>query len=151
VSFREVLRRVREVTLGAYEHQDVPFEKLVEELSPERDLGGSPLFQVKILLENASAQNLNLPNLQVRSFQSEHSIAKLDLTLFLINAPDAIRGQLEYDTDVFTRHGAERITEQYKTLLEQICANPDLRLSQLSVVPKARVKALAADFCETLG
>jgi non-ribosomal peptide synthetase component F len=136
------------VTLGAYEHQDVPFEKLVEELSPERDLGGSPLFQVKILLENASAQNLNLPNLQVRSFQSEHSIAKLDLTLFLIDAASSIRGQMEYSSDVFDQDTIEDLIYNYIDLLRQLSADPSRPVFGIAFTTAAAEESFVGEFCQ---
>ena len=82
-SFNELLGRVREVCLGAYGHQEVPFERLVEELRPERSLSHSPLFQVMFVLQNASSDVLELPGLSLSSFGGEASTAKFDLRLSL--------------------------------------------------------------------
>jgi non-ribosomal peptide synthetase component F len=91
-SFREVLRRVREVTLGAYAHQEVPFEKLVAELQPERSLSHSPLFQVMFELQKAGGGGGALPGLSVRGVEAEHASAQFDLSLELAATPQGLRG-----------------------------------------------------------
>ncbi|HEX5724749.1 MAG TPA: condensation domain-containing protein, partial [Longimicrobiaceae bacterium] len=97
-SFREVLRRAREVTLGAYAHQEVPFEKLVAELQPERSLSHSPLFQVMFTVENAGGGGGALPGLSVSGVGAEHVSAKFDLSLTLTPTPRGLRGGLTYST-----------------------------------------------------
>jgi len=99
--FRELLKRVREVALGAYLHQDVPFEKLVEELQPERALSHSPIFQVVFVLQNAPLGGLDLPGVSLETLPSDNETAKFDLTLNLQEADDFIGGSLGYSTDLF--------------------------------------------------
>src|SRR5688500_3844762 len=98
-SFRETLRRVREVTLGAYEHQEVPFERLVAELQPERSLSHSPLFQVMFALQNAGDGAGALSGLHVSGVESERASAKFDLSLTLAATAQGLRGELNYSTD----------------------------------------------------
>src|SRR5688572_10972158 len=102
-SFREVLGRVREVTLGAYEHQELPFEKLVAELQPERSLSHSPLFQVAFTLDNAQGGGSALPGLTVGGVGAAMEIAKFDLSLTLAATAQGLRGALNYSTDLFER------------------------------------------------
>src|SRR5205814_2303115 len=97
-SFREVLGRVREVCLGAYAHQDLPFEKLVEELQPQRDLSYTPLFQVMFALQNAPREALQLSGLTLSSLEVENQTAKFDLTLFIWEEGEGLSGALEYNT-----------------------------------------------------
>src|SRR5579864_3755844 len=95
-TYRELLRRVKETALGAYAHQDLPFEKLVEELHPERDLGRSPLFQTMFILQ-VPFKPIALPGLQIQGIDLEHGTSKLDLTLFLSEDAGGLSGSLEYN------------------------------------------------------
>ncbi|MBN1567730.1 MAG: amino acid adenylation domain-containing protein, partial [Acidobacteria bacterium] len=108
-AFRELLSRVREVALGAYAHQDLPFEKLVEELKPERDPGRNPLFQVMMVLQNASDIALNLPGLIIEPIREDTATAKFDLTLELEESPEGIAGSFEYNTDLFDAPTIDRM------------------------------------------
>src|SRR5581483_8215870 len=100
-SFRELLKRVKEVTLGAYAHQDVPFEQLVGILLQERDLSRSPLFQVMFVLQNVAIEDFQLPGLVLRPMATEHATAKFDLTLTMMEIDQGLVGTLEYNTDLF--------------------------------------------------
>src|SRR6185369_9996640 len=106
---RELLREVRQVALGAYEHQEVPFEKLVEELSPERDLSRSPLFQVMIILQNTPSHELQLSHLQITRMPTEHRTSKCDLTLILNEADNRLQGAMEYAVDLFAPQTIRRL------------------------------------------
>src|SRR3712207_8196081 len=108
-SFRETLRRVREATLGAYAHQEVPFERLVAELQPERSLSHSPLFQVLFTLQNAEGRGDALAGLEVSGVGAAMEIAKFDLSLELAATPQGLRGGLNYSTDLFERGTVERM------------------------------------------
>jgi non-ribosomal peptide synthetase component F len=130
-SFRELLRRVREVCLGAYAHQDVPFEKLVEELQPERQLARAPLFQVKLVLQNTPVDALELPGLQLRPLRQETNTAKLDMILTLAEGTDRISGQLEYNTDLFDAAWIEQMMGRFSRLLQSIVDRPDSLLDEL--------------------
>jgi amino acid adenylation domain-containing protein len=133
-SFRETLRRVREVTLGAYEHQDVPFEKLVAELQPERSLSHSPLFQMMFALQNAVERGLALPGLEVSEAGAELTSAKFDLSLMPKATAEGLRIGLNYSTDLFERGTVERMLGHLARVLEQVAADADLRLSELELL-----------------
>jgi amino acid adenylation domain-containing protein len=133
-SLREVLRRVREVTLGAYEHQDVPFERLVEELRPGRSLSHSPLFQVLFELNTAGGTATTLAGVDAERMGGRNGTAKFDLSVSLTAYPDEIAGVLTYATDLFDATTARRMTGHLLRVLEQAAADPDRRLSRLDLV-----------------
>ncbi|HEU4558925.1 MAG TPA: amino acid adenylation domain-containing protein, partial [Longimicrobium sp.] len=142
-SFREVLGRVREATLGAYAHQEVPFEKLVAELQPERSLSHSPLFQVMFALQNAEGRGGGLPGLKVSGVGAELAIAKFDLSLTLAETPQGLSGALNYSTDLFDRSTVQRMLGHLARVLEQVTADADVRLSQLELLgPAERARVL---------
>ncbi|PMB03027.1 non-ribosomal peptide synthetase, partial [Fischerella thermalis CCMEE 5273] len=123
-SFRELLRRVREVALGAYAHQDVPFEKLVEKLQPQRNLSHTPLFQVMFVLQNAHSLEIELPSLTLSTLESDSGTAKFDLTLYMAETASGMIGSVEYNTDLFEPQTIQRLAEHFQTLLSGIVANP---------------------------
>ncbi|WP_375745201.1 non-ribosomal peptide synthase/polyketide synthase [Corallococcus interemptor] len=131
-SFQELLGRVREVTLAAYSHQDVPLDKLVEELRPERSLSHPPLFQVVFALQNASTAELALPGLVFRELPTGSQASKFDLSLSLRDGPGGFDGVIEYDTDLFDPGTIDRMAAQLRVLLEAIVSAPEQRLSQLT-------------------
>ncbi|HEY0022712.1 MAG TPA: non-ribosomal peptide synthase/polyketide synthase [Longimicrobium sp.] len=142
-SFRAVLGRVREVTLGAYEHQEVPFEKLVAELSPERSLSHSPLFQVAFTLDNAQGTGGRFAGLGVREVETEFEVAKFDLSLSLAETAQGLRGGLSYATDLFERGTIERMLGHLARVLEQVAADADVRLSLLALTgPEERARVV---------
>ncbi|MGH7579408.1 MAG: non-ribosomal peptide synthetase, partial [Gemmatimonadales bacterium] len=132
-TFRELLHRAREVTLGAFAHQDLPFEKLVEELQPERDLRRSPVFQVALAYQNMPSHKLELPGLTLRSEPAESGTAKFDLMLYMWQRGDGLRAVLEYNIDLFDAGTIIRMLGHFQTLLESIALNPDRRLSELPI------------------
>jgi len=133
-TFLQLIAQAREVALGAYSHQDVPFERLVEELRLERDLSRQPLFQVMLVLQNLPRQSFQLPGLEIQPFRVDRATAKLDLTLSLTSEPDGITGALSYNTDLFDAATAERLLGHFQTLLEAVAANPSARISTLPVL-----------------
>jgi amino acid adenylation domain-containing protein len=133
-TFRELVRRVREVALGAYLHQDVPFEKLVEELQPERSLSYNPLFQVVFALENTPDFNLQLPRLTISGLDAESETAKFDLRLSMSEIAPELMGTLRYSTDLFDAPAIQKMLRHFKTLLESIAENPDRCISELSLL-----------------
>src|SRR5262249_46237236 len=142
-SFREVLGRVREATLGAYAHQEVPFEKLVAELQPERSLSHSPLFQVMFTLQNAEGGGDALPGLEVSGAGAAMEIAKYDLSLTLVATPQGLLGGLNYSTDLFERGTVERMIGHLERVLEQVAADADVRLSRLALAgPEERARVV---------
>ncbi|HEU0054725.1 MAG TPA: condensation domain-containing protein, partial [Longimicrobium sp.] len=136
-SFREVLGRVREATLGAYEHQEVPFEKLVAELQPERSLSHSPLFQVMFALQDAAGGGSALPGLEVSGVGAAMEIARFDLSLALSTTAQGLRGVLNYSTDLFERGTIDRMLGHLARVLEQVADDADMRLSRLAWLGEA--------------
>ncbi|AGY58064.1 non-ribosomal peptide synthetase [Gloeobacter kilaueensis] len=133
-SFRELLARVREVTLEAFDHQDLPFEKLVEHLQPERNLSYQPLFQVLFTLQNAPLPVVELPGLQLEPVEMPDSTAKFDLSLTLLESKAGLAGSWEYNTDLFEPETIERLTGHLRTLLEAAVAGPDQPISSLPLL-----------------
>jgi amino acid adenylation domain-containing protein len=148
-TFRQLLRRVREATLGAYAHQDLPFEKLVEELQPERSLGYAPLFQVTFALQNAAGAPPRLPGIQTASLRVDDDVALFDLGLDLAEQGGELRGRLEYATDLFDAATAERLIGHLRTLLEGIASAPDTRLSALEMLGSGERRLLLEDWNAT--
>jgi amino acid adenylation domain-containing protein/FkbM family methyltransferase len=133
-SFAELLRQVREVCLGGYAHQDVPFEKLVEELQPERSMSHTPLFQVVFVLQNAPVGELELPGLQLSSVEVENPIAKFDLTLLMEEREGQLGATLEYNTDLFDAERIERMSRHLVALLQAVVVQPGEALARLSLL-----------------
>ena len=134
LSFQALLERVRDMALGAYSHQDLPFERLVEALQLPRDLSHSPLFQVMVILQNAPSPTLNLPDLTLRSLELPNRTAKLDLTLVITEVDGQLQGVLEYNTDLFEAATIDRLVGHFQTLLTAIVANPETRLCHLPLL-----------------
>lgn len=132
-SFEDLLSRVRKVTLGAYAHRELPFEKLVEILQPERSLSYTPLFQVMLMLLN-ELPDIQMEGLKVSPLVVETGIAPFDLTLCIETTPSGLIGEWEYNTDLFDDATIARMTSHFQTLLEAIAANPDQQISQLPIV-----------------
>ncbi|HEX8921444.1 MAG TPA: amino acid adenylation domain-containing protein, partial [Pyrinomonadaceae bacterium] len=141
-SFGELLKRVREMALGAYAHQDVPFEKLVEELQPERDVTRSPLFQVWFVLHNDTGEELVLPGLRLQHMATESSVAKFDLMLSVKETTNGLVGALEYSTDLFEAATITRMLSHFNNLLQSIVANPSLSVSALPLLADEEVDQL---------
>jgi amino acid adenylation domain-containing protein/thioester reductase-like protein len=134
LSFKQLLAQVREVTLGAYAHQDLPFEQLVEELQPRRNLSHSPLFQVMFILQNTATEVIQLPDLTLEELTAENNTAKFDITLSLSEAEEGLQGGIEYNTDIFDAAKITRMLGHFQVLLEGIVANPQQHLSQLPLL-----------------
>ncbi|HYW07096.1 MAG TPA: condensation domain-containing protein, partial [Longimicrobium sp.] len=141
-TFRELLGRVRETTLGAYQHQDIPFERLVEELAPERSLSHAPLFQAMFILQNNTWEALRLGSLDAEALPGGDETAKFDLTLGIAETGDRLAGALSYRADLFDAATAERMTEHLRVLLEVVAAEPDAPLAGVSLVSEAERAAL---------
>jgi amino acid adenylation domain-containing protein len=146
--FRELVRRVREQALGAYAHQDVPFERLVEELGTERDLSRSPLFQVLFSLENTKAKAG--ADLKLNPLRVDTGTAKVDLALYMLDTEQGLRGAFEYSTDLFEAETIERMAGHFLTLLEAVAANPDLRLSELPLLTSGERRQLISEWNDTV-
>jgi amino acid adenylation domain-containing protein len=133
-SFVELLSRVRQVALDAYAHQDLPIERLVEELQPERSLSYSPLFQVMFALQNAPIEELGMPGLSITSLQLENVTSKFDLSLSMEETAQQLRGAWEYNIDLFDVATITRMTGHFQTLLEGIVGNPEQEIFELPLL-----------------
>jgi amino acid adenylation domain-containing protein len=148
-TFKELLGIVREVALGAYNHQDLPFEKLVEILQPERDLSHNPLFQVLFSLRNVPTPQIKLPGVTLSSLEIERKTARFDLALDLEEGLEGINGTLEYSQDLFDASTARRIAGHFLTLLESIAAHPEQRISNLPILTKPQQQQLLFEWNNT--
>ncbi len=135
--FRELIDRVREVALEASAHQDLPFEKLVDELQPERDLSRTPLFQVVFVMQSTPGQTLELPGLTLTPLEVEGETTKFDLILAIRETASGLIGQVSYNTDLFDDSTISRMLGHYRTLLAAAVARPELRLSDLPLLTEA--------------
>ncbi len=150
--FRELLRRVRKVTLEAFDHQDLPFEKLVEELQPERRLSQSPLFQVMFVLQEAPAESLELTGLRLESLEVDSGTAKYDLTLSISQTNSAEGGllaRLEYNTDLFDDATAVRLLAHYNNILEAVADNPGRPIFEVPLLTSDERRQLLFEWNDT--
>jgi amino acid adenylation domain-containing protein len=148
-TFQEVLQRVRQVTWGAYDHQDLPFEKLVEELHPERDLSYNPLFQIKFRLENPPAEKIEIPGLTLSSLGQVNPSAKLDLSLDMYETPDGLVGGFEYNKDLFAEATIKRMVGHFCTLLEGIANQPRERIGELLLLTPVEQQQILVEWNQT--
>jgi amino acid adenylation domain-containing protein/non-ribosomal peptide synthase protein (TIGR01720 family) len=148
-AFRELLGREREVSLDGFAHQDVPFEKLVEELNPPRDLARTPLFQVMLLLLNAPGEALDLPGLKLRSVAVDSRTSKTEMTLYLTETPAGLDGFVEYNTDLFDRATLVRLCAHFQRLLAAVVTRPELRLSELPLLSDDERRQVLVDWNAT--
>ncbi|MEE8587085.1 MAG: amino acid adenylation domain-containing protein [Acidobacteriota bacterium] len=137
-AFSDFLRRVREKTIAAFDCQDVPFERLVEELHPERDLSRSPLFQVQFVLQSADlGREYRLPGLSLRPFPVDDRTAQFDLTLDVSESEGGLRGWIRYNRDLFDRSSIARLERHFRCLTASITANPQQTISRLALIEDA--------------
>jgi amino acid adenylation domain-containing protein/non-ribosomal peptide synthase protein (TIGR01720 family) len=148
-TFREVLSRVRRIVLEAYEHQDVPFEKLVSQLRPERELAHNPLFRVHFQLFSIMGSDQGAGTLAGEPFGTETSTAKFDLALDIWEYADVLWGHLEYSTDLFAEPTIERLAGHFWALLEAITSDPDRRLSELPFLTDDECHQMLVDWNQT--
>src|SRR5262249_51579652 len=132
--FAGLVERVRQETLAAYAHQDLPFEKLVEELAPERSLAYTPLFQAMLVLQNAPFSVLEVPGLRLSPLPVPSRTAKFELTLALGESEAGLVGTLEYNVDLFDRSTVERSIVHLGNLLAAAGREPGRRLSELALL-----------------
>jgi amino acid adenylation domain-containing protein len=133
-TFRELVRRVRKVCVGAYAHQDLPFERLVEELHIERDLSRNPLFQVMFVLQNSPVHAVELPGLSLNPVIADGGTTHFDLTLHIVDTEQGLVATAAYNTDLFDADTISRMLAHFQTLLEAIVKGPDRHLSELSLL-----------------
>ncbi|WP_223278137.1 non-ribosomal peptide synthetase [Nostoc sp. 'Peltigera membranacea cyanobiont' 232] len=148
-SFTDLLAQIKEKTLQAYTHQDMPFEKLVEELQPERDISQNPLFQVMFVLQNTPIGNMDLPGLSLTPLEMESTTVKFDLSLSMSETEAGLEGIWEYSTDLFDSATITRMIEHFKTLLAGIVSNPQLQLQELSLLTTTEQHKLLREWNNT--
>ena len=148
-TFLELLSRVREVALCAYAHQDLPFEKLVEQLQPERSLSHHPLFQVVFGLQNTPSKTLELAGLTLAQLEFENHSTKFDLEFQLWESSQGIKGQIVYSTDLFDDNTITRMLGHFQTLLEGIVANPQQHLCELPILTENEQHQLLVEWNNT--
>ena len=147
--FRELLKRVRDVSLEAYAHQDLPFEKLVEELKPKRDLSRTPLFQVVFNLQNSPMPKLEIPGLEIDPLEIDRGVSQFDLTLMMSKSEGQCRGTVEYNRDLFKPATVTRMFQSFQMLLEDAIAQPDCPISRLQLVSKDELHHLVYELNQT--
>ncbi len=133
-TFLELLLQVKEKALGAYAHQDVPFEKVVEALQPGRDLSYTPLFQVMFALQNIPKLSQKAGKMEIQVLPFHNNTAKFDLTLFMEDTQEGLAGIWEYNTDLWEQSTLEKMTKHFQTLLESIVQNPGMKTSRLCLL-----------------
>jgi amino acid adenylation domain-containing protein len=148
-TFDELLERVREMTLEAHAHQEVPFEMLVEELQPDRDLSRPPVFQVMMVLQNAPLPEMNLPGLEVQQLELEAAAAKFDLILFLRETDGGLQASWEYSTERLDSETVRRMARHFQTLLENSITNPEERISHLELMSEAERHRVLVEWNDT--
>lgn len=147
-SFRQLLQNVKEVALGAYANQDLPFEKLVMELRPERNLMRQPIFQVVMALQNYPQEQLELPGLKLTRIESVNAHSTFDLTLHLFETPNGLRGTFVYATDLFDFETIARMADHFLVMLEGVAANPDSLVQQVPILRDDECRKVLYEFNE---
>ncbi|MBG1260771.1 non-ribosomal peptide synthetase, partial [Nostoc commune] len=149
-SFCDLLNQVRETVLGALSHQELPFEDLVEQLQPERNLSQNPLFQVMFILHNTKSQSTDLAGLTIEPLETEHSTTRFDLSLDMYETPRGLTGTLEYSTDLFQAATIDRLIQNFQTLLHGIGENPDQSIAELPLLTENEQQQLLVQWNDTV-
>lgn len=145
-TFRQLLGRTREAAVGAFTHQDLPFERLVNELRPDRAASRNPLFQVMFVLQSAPMAPLDMPELTLLPVEFDPGTSKFDLTLSMTEVTDGLRATMEYNADLFERTTIDQMLRSLQTLLEHALQNPDQPVSRLPLVTPAEAHRLLVEW-----
>jgi non-ribosomal peptide synthetase component F len=143
-SFRELLERVKQMTLAAYQHQDVPFEQIIEMLQPERTFSRTPLYQVEFTLQNAPLEPLETRGLRFAPLNVPLKSSETDFNLMMSESGDALVGEVIYSTDLFDADTIERMADHFQTLLRGIVEEPERRILELALTTNTEAQALLA-------
>ncbi|MBZ0257107.1 amino acid adenylation domain-containing protein [bacterium] len=146
LSFEALLQRARNLTLDAYAHQDLPFEKLVDELQLERDLSVNPLFQVMFSMQNAPMQDLAIPGLEISLVETNRVAALFDMVLDVWETGDGLTGVLEFNTDIFDKETIQRFVKHYQRLLERIADAPGAQVDEIDLLSQRERTQLLDDW-----
>ncbi len=150
-AFAEILGRMREMTLGAYAHQELPFERLVDSLQPERSLAHSPLFQVMLVLQNAPQSRLDLPGLTLSPYPVQSGTSRFDLLLSITEANGSLVCDMEHSRDLFDPATILRLLGHLRTLAESVVSHPEARLSELPLLSGPESQQLRHEWNDTAG
>ncbi len=148
-SLRAILHRVRDTTLGAYAHQDTPFEKLVEELAPERDLARAPLCQVSFIFQNAPRSSAKLADLALSPFGRSIGVVRIDVEIVLLEIKDRIFGDINYDVDLFDAVTVARFAQHFMQVADELVNRPEKRISELSMLTPQEEWQLIGEWNDT--
>jgi amino acid adenylation domain-containing protein len=148
-AFRDFLQQVRRTAVEAYAHQDLPFERLVDEIKPERALSHHPVFQALFVLQNAPRSHFALPNLELSLVPTEIVTAKFDLGMSLTESDEGIHGMMEYNSDLLDATTIERMVRHYGTLLASVVDNPDCRISEIPLLSMEERQQLLVEWNDT--
>ena len=146
---REILERVKRVALGAYAHQDLPFERLVKELQPDRSLAHNPLFQVMFVLQGEEVLQLQLPGIKVEHFRIDHDTANFDLTLDVVEKNGQLECKFEANADLFAPETIQRMMRHFANLVQDMVGHPAKAISQLNLLTGAEERQLLVDWNRT--
>ncbi len=149
LTYRELLAQVRETALGAFAHQDLPFEMLVEELQPERDMSHTPLFQAMFDLQKAPPERFQVGDLELQLMEVETGTAKFDLLLVVQERKEGLQGIFEYNTDLFQEATIQRMAGHFRTLLEAITADPDQPIASLELLTPEERRRILVEWNDT--
>nr|CAA06323.1 LchAA protein [Bacillus licheniformis]CAA71582.1 first subunit of lichenysin synthetase [Bacillus licheniformis] len=147
--FSAFLEEVKETTLGAFEHQDYPFEELIEKLNIQRDMSRNPLFDAVFSMRNADLKDLSMEGITLKPYDFAHQTAKFDLTLTAAEEDGLLVFEMEYNTALFKHESIERWRGYWVNLLEAVAENPDARLSELSLLDEAEKRRIVQNWNET--
>jgi amino acid adenylation domain-containing protein len=147
--FRELLRQVREMALEAFAHQDMPFERLVEELKPKRDLSRTPLFQVVFNMQNSPMPRLAIPGLEAGFREIDRGVSQFDLSLMITRSEGEYKAEVEYNSKLFQAGTITRMFQSYQLLLENIVAQPERPIARLPIATKEELQYLTHDLNRT--
>ena len=147
--FRELLHRVRRTALEAYSNQELPFEKLVEALQPDRDLGRTPLFQVLFVLQNAPRTAFQLSGIDITPVDVHNGTSKFDISMFVVKKPEGLICTVEYSTEIFDPSTIQRLLGHYRALLESIVKDADERIGELQMLPPDEQHLLLSQWNDT--
>jgi non-ribosomal peptide synthetase component F len=149
--FIDLLQQVRATTIEAYEHQEVPFEKVVEIVVKERDLSRNPLFQVMFALQNTpEVPQLRLGEIILSPKKLPHNTTKFDITFLLVETPQGLRGDMQYATDLYDESTITRMLGHFKELLGSIVRSPQQKIAELTMLTKAEEQQLLVEFNDTV-
>ncbi|HKV34449.1 MAG TPA: amino acid adenylation domain-containing protein [Pyrinomonadaceae bacterium] len=148
-TFRELLQRVREVSLGAYAHQDLPFELLVEELQPVRDLSRNPLFQIVFDLQSTPSTSLEMTGFTLQPYEFTADSTRFDLELHLTATSEGLIGAIVYSTNLFAEPAIRQLAERYRMLLAAVVANPEQQVSRIELLTSSEREQLLFEWNDT--